>query len=180
MVKNYRSPALFIDFVTISVVLLLCLVAIFVLLAIGWNITILIVLYLVFLSAIVVTAFIAKVGLIVSYITDVGITSKILAKKCCNYKWSDINYVGIFKSYNYGSDSSPVYMLISANKPMNTKNIALTKNYYNEIVIRISKRNKEKLNICFHKLGVPSFTNMSFETMNKLAQTGYEIVKDCT
>jgi len=31
MVKNYRSPALFIDFVTISVVLLLCLVAIFVL-----------------------------------------------------------------------------------------------------------------------------------------------------
>ncbi len=140
----FVSPAHYIDTIVIFALLVFLLIGIilFAICTHDWEaFYIPISCWFVFLTAAVLSFLLSKKGLVKVYLYEDKIQSRLLKKICCELSLKDVHYVRFVQSWNYGADTTPIYMVLSKEKIEDLKNLALTYDLKRQIVLRVTSKN---------------------------------------
>lgn len=164
------SPAHFIDFIVLVLILFISLVFIIVFdfqssSSEYWMFYLCWLGYLIF---IILPFCLSYRGMMMVTITDEYIQSSFFFKKCCKLSFDEIRYVRFVKSYNYGADIRAVYIVIS-NELIKGKHLAITFNPKKQIVIRVTSRNYPQVKQMLTPLQLLIPFPKNFDVLKKIA-----------
>ena len=125
--------------------------------------------WLVYTAVFLLMCFISRKGLVYISIDAHSIVSKMLSRTYCLFRWDEIKYIYFSKSYNYGNDTSPIYVVLSNSYISKMKNPALQYDRDHQILIRMTKKN---FTCIMHYLDsleskeLSVFKNIGYEALN--------------
>lgn len=163
--RYFVSPAHFINTVLIYNIILVCGGGIILFAFLWGNLFSFVMLglcWLIFFISISIGAFISRRGSIVVCLKENSVESCLIQKKKCDLKDEEICYIGFYKSYNYGNDTKPIYVVLSNQRFSNKKNIAVSYDINHEIVIRVTEKNFEEIRAFLKRLKLDYFDDFSF------------------
>ena len=125
--------------------------------------------WLVYTAVIFLVCFMSRKGLMYILIDEQGITSKLLSRTYCRLEWDAVKYIYFAKSYNYGNDNTPIYVVLSNADISRMKNAALQYDRDHQIVIRMTKKNYTCIMHYLDSLEskeLSVFKNIGYEALN--------------